>query len=228
MLTARSTDANSDGLYWRYETFIKICEGRLGALLGSNGAIYSIRTSVFPRIAECTIVDDFVIPLLARLRSGCRIVYESDAVAREEIPPTVRDEFRRRTRIGSGGYQAVGLLWRLLDPRQGWISLSFFSHKVLRWFSPFALLFMLLACMILRDTSPFRLLFWAQLLFYLGSTVMMIAPGSIRVPRVLRLAGMFTGMNLALLVGIVRAAGGRQDGRWRRTVRTGELIEPSA
>jgi hypothetical protein len=39
---------------------------------------------------------------------------------------------------------------------------------------------------------------------------------------------MFTGMNLALLVGIVRAAGGRQDGRWRRTVRTGELIEPSA
>jgi hypothetical protein len=99
---------------------------------------------------------------------------------------------------------------------------------VLRWFSPFALLFMLLACMILRDTSPFRLLFWAQLLFYLGSTVMMIAPGSIRVPRVLRLAGMFTGMNLALLVGIVRAAGGRQDGRWRRTVRTGELIEPSA
>ena len=34
---------NADSLYWRYETFLKRCEARLGAMLGANGAIYAIR-----------------------------------------------------------------------------------------------------------------------------------------------------------------------------------------
>ena len=32
---------NVDGMYWRYETFLKMCESRLGALLGSNGAVHA-------------------------------------------------------------------------------------------------------------------------------------------------------------------------------------------
>ena len=32
------------------------------------------------------------------------------------------------------------MLWRLLDPRQGWIAFTFFSHKILRWLCPFFML----------------------------------------------------------------------------------------
>src|SRR5439155_13080232 len=85
---------NVDSLYWRYETFLKKCEGRLGALLGSNGAIYAIRRECFVPIPPQTIVDDFVIPLLAKLRTNCTIVYDADSTAREETAPRVREEFR--------------------------------------------------------------------------------------------------------------------------------------
>src|SRR6185312_14004596 len=84
VLTDPRTGQNVDSLYWKYETFLKKCESRLGALLGSNGAIYAMRTELWSPIPAGTIVDDFVIPLMARQRTGCRIVYDCDAVANEE------------------------------------------------------------------------------------------------------------------------------------------------
>src|SRR5687767_11138310 len=143
VLTDAATGANADGMYWKYETFLKKCESRLGALLGSNGAIYAIRRTDYVPIPPSTIVDDFVIPLLAKLRTGRRIVYDADAVAREETAPTVAAEFRRRSRIGAGGFQAIVMLWRLLHPRHGWVALTFLSHKILRWLCPFFLIGML-------------------------------------------------------------------------------------
>src|SRR5262245_23212365 len=67
---------NVDSVYWSYETFLKQNESRLGALLGANGAIYAIRRSCYHPIPDGTIVDDFVIPLLAKLRTGCAIIYD--------------------------------------------------------------------------------------------------------------------------------------------------------
>ena len=49
ILTDRRTGHNVDSLYWKYETFLKRCEGRLGALLGANGAIYAIRATSMSR-----------------------------------------------------------------------------------------------------------------------------------------------------------------------------------
>src|SRR5262249_42174124 len=43
VLTDPDTGRNADSLYWKYETFLKDREGRLGALLGANGGIYAIR-----------------------------------------------------------------------------------------------------------------------------------------------------------------------------------------
>src|SRR5262245_5410690 len=139
ILSDPETGHNVDGLYWKYETFLKKNESRLGALLGANGAIYALRRGLYPGIPEGTIVDDFVIPLQAKLRSGCSIVYDSQATAHEETPRAIGAEFQRRSRIGAGNFQSLGLLWRLLDPRHGWIAFTFFSHKILRWLCPFFL-----------------------------------------------------------------------------------------
>ena len=139
ILTDPATGSNVDSLYWRYETFLKRCEHRLGALLGANGAIYAIRRSVFTGVRRNTAVDDFVIPLLARMRTGCRLVYDAEALAFEQTPADVTTEFRRRSRIGAGGFQSLPVLRPLLHPRQGWIAFTFWSHKVLRWTCPFFL-----------------------------------------------------------------------------------------
>src|SRR5437667_412589 len=77
------TGGNADSLYWKYETFLKLREGQLGALLGANGGIYALRKSRHVPIPSGTILDDLIIPLLARLKHGGDIVYDPEAVARE-------------------------------------------------------------------------------------------------------------------------------------------------
>jgi cellulose synthase/poly-beta-1,6-N-acetylglucosamine synthase-like glycosyltransferase len=223
VLTDPETGQNADGLYWKYETFLKKSEGRLGALLGANGAIYSIRRELFTPIPAETIIDDFVIPLLAKIRSGCEIVYDPTAAAHEETAPDMVGEFHRRARIGAGGFQSIGMLRELLDPRQGWVAFTFLSHKILRWFCPFFLVGMLAASLLLWERPFFRACVIAQFAFYLISIVTPLLPARVRVPSLLRLASMFTGMNAALFVGFLRWLTGRQKGAWRRTPRASEV-----
>jgi cellulose synthase/poly-beta-1,6-N-acetylglucosamine synthase-like glycosyltransferase len=224
VLTDPATGSNADGMYWKYETFLKKCEGRLGALLGANGAIYAIRRADYVPIPGDTIVDDFVIPLLAKVRRGGRIVYDAEAVAREETAEDVAGEFKRRTRIGAGGFQAAALLWRLLDVRRGWVSFTFLSHKILRWLCPFFMLGMLLASAALAATGSrfFVALFAAQVAWYLAWPLSKYLPARVARLAPLRLANMFTAMNLALLVGFGRWVRGRQKSAWERTARLAE------
>ena len=222
ILTDPQTGRNVDSLYWKYETFLKRCEGRLGALLGANGAIYAIRRELYVPIPSETIIDDFVIPLLAKLRSGCAIVYDSSAVASEETPSLLSSEFHRRARIGAGGFQSIGMLWKLLDPRRGWIAFTFFSHKLLRWLCPFFLIGLLASNAMLWDRSFYRWALAVQLAFYGLSLLVAVAPRGLKLPRAIRLMTMFTSMNAALLVGFVRWLGKRQHAAWRRTTRVAE------
>ena len=222
VLTDPRTGRNVDSLYWRYETFLKRCEGRLGALLGSNGAIYAIRRALFAPVPSGTIADDLVIPLQARLRTGCKIIYEYEAVAWEETPPDIRSEFRRRSRIGAGGFQSIGMLCGLLHPRQGWVAFTFLSHKICRWFCPFFLFGALLSNLVLWDWPLYLPCLVGQLGFYSGSLVAGFLPPRLQSLKALRLTTMFTGMNAALLVGFCRWVWGNQTGSWERTVRLPE------
>jgi cellulose synthase/poly-beta-1,6-N-acetylglucosamine synthase-like glycosyltransferase len=222
VLTDPVTGTNADSLYWRYETYLKKCEGRLGALLGANGGIYALRRECFTPIPTDTIVDDFVLPLQAKLRTGCGIVYDPGAVAHEETPPNIRAEFRRRARIGAGGFQSVGRLWGLLNPLNGWIAFTFLSHKILRWGCPFFLLTLLVTSALLWQDPVYRALLFAQVAFYALSALTPLVPTKSRFLKPLRLTTMFTGMNVALLLGFWRWVSGGQRATWRRTVRPGE------
>lgn len=228
VLTDPATGRNVDSVYWKYETFLKKCESRLGALLGSNGGIYAIRRPHFTGIPDNTIVDDFVIPMLARERTGCRIIYDRDAVACERTPESIGSEFNRRARIGAGGFQSIGMLRGLLDPRHGWVSFTFWSHKILRWLCPFFMIGAIALNLCLVQQSAFFALFLAQVAFYAGSIMAGHLPARPKCLRYLKLGTMFTLMNAALLVGFFRWLLGRQKGVWKRTERTVEVGLPLA
>jgi cellulose synthase/poly-beta-1,6-N-acetylglucosamine synthase-like glycosyltransferase len=222
------TGTNADSLYWKYETFLKKCEGRLGGLLGANGAVYAIRRSTYCELPPNTLVDDFVIPLLSKLRHRGRIIYDVDALAYEESPPTVRAEFRRRARIGAGGYQSMVLLWRLLNPKHGWTAFTFFSHKILRWLCPFFLIALLVANVALASHRPYGELLVLQAAFYLTALLAAFLPTKFAALKPLRLATMFVGMNAALLQGFVWFMRGPKNGTWVRTVRLADAAAPDA
>jgi cellulose synthase/poly-beta-1,6-N-acetylglucosamine synthase-like glycosyltransferase len=211
---------NVDSLYWKYETFLKNRESKLGALLGSNGAIYTLRKVHFDPIPDQILIDDFVIPLQARLRSGCAIVYDAKATAHEESAADMRAEFRRRTRIGTGDWQAIALLWRLLNPFRGWIAFTFFSHKLLRWVCPFFMIGMIVANLCLAHFSPhFAVLLRVQLVLYTVAAAGAVVPRKIPLSRFMRLAHLFLSMNTALFIGFYKWLAMPATGVWNRTPR---------
>ena len=59
----------TEGLYWRFESAIRIMETRLGATLTASGALYAVRRTCYTKLEPDVVLDDFVVPLAAR-RAG--------------------------------------------------------------------------------------------------------------------------------------------------------------
>ena len=112
------------------------------------------------------------------------------------------------------------MLWSLLSPKNGWIALTFFGHKILRWACPFLLIGMLVTSVWLSDAPLYSGLLLGQLGFYALAALGNWIPSQTRLVRFLRLPTMFTAMNLALLLGFFRWLRGRQTGVWTRTHRS--------
>lgn len=208
-----------EGVYWRLETLLKTLEGRRGSALGANGAIFAIRKTLYTFCPRNTIVEDFVIAMKV-LQSGHEVYYEPAAVAVEEAPPRLGDEFGRRTRIGAGDFQALSFLLPMLNPARGFPAFAFFSHKVLRWVTPFFLILALAANIPLALLMPYSLTLVAQGLFYAMAMAGGIAGlGGKSLGRWAGLPWYFVAMNLALFFGFFRFLFGLQKVTWKRTQR---------
>lgn len=216
----------SEGLYWRWETQLKIMESRVDSCLGANGALYAIRSELFWQdIPENTVVDDLVIGMKVR-EAGFRMVYEPDAVAEEEFP-RVRDEWRRRVRIGAGDFQALILCWKCLLPRYREFAWIFWSHKVLRWFTPHLALLMVAVAQILIARNGWLASPLLARAVLIGASCLVVCAeigGLVRNrpgvgASLFRACNHFVAMNAALFVGSLRFGLGDLKGHWERTPR---------
>jgi len=213
---------NVDGIYWKYENFLKSCEGRINGLLGVNGGIYAMRKELYEPIPTNAIVDDFLIGMRIHLRRR-RLIYDPTAIALEETPDTIGQEFQRRSRIGAGGFQSLLWLWPLLSPTRGWVAFTFWSHKIFRWLCPLFMVGALATNIALASQPLYLTLLMTQVAFYLIALVGLAWLTGNRLPRALRLPAMFVSMNAALLVGLWRSLRGIRGGTWKRTERTQPL-----
>jgi cellulose synthase/poly-beta-1,6-N-acetylglucosamine synthase-like glycosyltransferase len=128
--------ANQEGAYWRFETAVRALESRLGSITAGNGAIYAVRRAAYMRLDPRT-SHDLSFPF-NMVKNGWRAVYEPRARAAEQSLPTVEGEFRRKRRMMSHAWPTV-LGGGMLDPRgYGFLyAFEIFSHRVLRYATPF-------------------------------------------------------------------------------------------
>lgn len=214
-LRSAPATANLDGLYWRYDTLIKALESRFGSVVGGNGGIYAFyRERYQPISREAISNDDFLIPMLIRLHSGGQVFFVPSARAWEMSPERIRDEFRRHVRIGAGDLQGLLWTWRLLLPWKGMVAVTYFSHKVLRWFGPWFMLVGFGANLWLLDLPFFQSLFVGQLLLYgLGAVATLVRHVPI-LGKVATAARYFLVLNAAVLLGFIRFALGVARPTW--------------
>lgn len=164
---SRDGQAEQENFYWRYETFVRLAEARLGTMLGGHGALYAIRRVLFEPLDPGIINDDFVIPLTILLK-GRDAIYEPRAVAWEDAGEMAG--FARRIRIMVGNYQQ--LLWILT--KKGWqrrprVLIQLLSHKGVRILLPFLMIGLYVSNAGLLEDPRYRLVFMAQTGFFLAA-----------------------------------------------------------
>lgn len=207
-----------ENFYWRYETVLKKIESRLGYVAGANGAIYAIKRELFETLPTGTINDDFTISMRI-VQKGFRSVYDENAIAYEDVAPNMESEFKRHVRDGAGHYIAVYHLLGLLNPFLGIRSLIYWSHRLLRWAAPFILILLFLLNMFLLNELLYLSIFILQLGFYLIAVIGLIYVKTNKLPFFMYVPFYFCNLNLALLIGFLKAVTGRQKMTWERTER---------
>lgn len=130
---------NSEGLYWKYESFIKRCESQLGSCTSAAGEILAIRKKLYVNPPPKIINDDFYIAMQI-IRQGYRLVYVPEARSSERVSLTAQDEIIRRTRINAGRYQAIAMAGQILPFNRPILVWQVISHKFLRPLVPFCMI----------------------------------------------------------------------------------------
>ena len=224
----QSPSAESEGLYWKLETWLKQKESEFGSVVGGDGAIYAIRRELFTPLRP-TDINDLLNPLQIIAR-GYRGAYEPDAVCYEEAGDSFEKEFRRKVRIISRSLNALRRAPRVLLPwtqPRHWFALV--SHKLLRWLAPVFLFLLFFATAALWKSPIYRLMLVLQMVFYAlaGIGWVMARRSGDRTSRILYLPYYFCLVNLASLLGIGKFLTGSLSPTWQ-TIRQESPVEPDS
>jgi glycosyltransferase involved in cell wall biosynthesis len=132
VLFAEPRGTNREGVYWRYELWLRERESALGSLTGGNGAIYAVRSADYVEV-DPRFGHDLTFPYLM-VQRGRRAVYEPDAVAQDQPAGDLEDEYGRKVRMFEHCWlilfkgrmlRGVGLLYLF----------QLLAHRVLRYAS---------------------------------------------------------------------------------------------
>jgi len=213
-----------EGLYWKYESFLKKLDSDFYSVVGAAGELFSLRTSLFENAGENLIIEDFVLSLKICLK-GYVIRYEPDAYAMESSSASMKEEEKRKIRISAGAFQAMVVLKDLFNIfKYPVLSFQFISHRILRWtLCPIGLVILFLSdstIVWIGDRGFYALFLILQLLLYLISLAgWLMARRNIR-SKLLYVPYYFVFMNLSVFVGFQRFIRGKQSVVWEKAARS--------
>jgi cellulose synthase/poly-beta-1,6-N-acetylglucosamine synthase-like glycosyltransferase len=126
-------------LYWRYERWLRWREARVHSTVGVSGSVWAMRRELWQPLPADLLLDDLYTPMRIAL-SGLRIEFAESARAVEVRRSEPSSEYRRKVRTLTGVIQVVAWLPAVLVPWRNPIWAQFIAHKLLRMFTPVALL----------------------------------------------------------------------------------------
>ena len=195
--------ANMEGIYWRYEMWVREQESTCSSITAGNGAIYAVKRDAYveddPRFGH-----DFGFPYLME-QAGLRAVYEPDAVAVEKPAAEPEDEYGRKVRTISRalGHILTGRAFR--RPTRPLYLAQLVSHRVLRYSTGILHIALLVSNLMLVTRARFYRLFLVLQLVDFG----LAAAGKARLPipgaRLAYYYYVVTKSTIAALIGYLRS-----------------------
>ena len=198
-----SGGTNQEGVYWRYEMWLRARESLVHSMTGSNGAIYAVRREAY-REVDPRFGHDLSFPYLM-VQNGYRAVYEPRAHATENMTTDIEDEFRRKVRMFEHAWLMLfrGRMFRLRVGPVYWVELV--SHRLLRyWSGPLHVLLLASSALLAGHGTVYAVALGVQLAGLALVGVSMLARGRIRALRVLHYYLLVTLATVIALGGYLR------------------------
>jgi cellulose synthase/poly-beta-1,6-N-acetylglucosamine synthase-like glycosyltransferase len=201
-----------EGLYVKYEMWVRRLESQFHSLVGLSGSCFAIRRELCTHWPS-TLASDFMGALHAA-RGGYRSIADASARGRFTTLASPHAEMRRRTRTFLRGITVLMANLDLLNPfRYGRFAFQLVSHKLLRFSVPLLLLAMLAASAVSWGDPVLRKLFWLQVACYLlgagGGSVPVLKRNAVG-----RAAHYFTIVQWAMLIAWAKYVLGQQQVAW--------------
>ncbi|MBN2611285.1 MAG: glycosyltransferase family 2 protein [Bacteroidales bacterium] len=215
--------SSGEGIYWKYESYIKMLESSVNSTTGAVGELFAIRKELFSEVDEDMILDDFIISLKIAVK-GYKLKYAPNAYACENASFSMKEEMKRKIRIASGSFQALTRIPELFNIfKHGLLSFQFISHKVLRWALvplSFIMIFFTNLLMVLQGCEKMYVFFFLlQLLFYLTVTLGMVIKNKKISLKLLFVPYYLFMMNYSIVLGLIRFLSGKQPPAWEKAKR---------
>ena len=215
--------AESEGLYWKYESTLKRWDGELYSAMGAAGELCAIRRSLYEPMPENALLDDFVMSL-RMVDKGYKIAYTSEAYAMEYGSANLEEESKRKRRIAAGGLQSIWWLRSMLNPlHQPVVAFQFISHRVLRWsITPIALLLLIplnVLLVFLKAGAVYNWIWVLQILFYIAAFLGYLLERKGKKNKILYIPYYFLFMNLNVFKGMAYLKSHKSSGAWEKAKR---------
>lgn len=224
ILTGLSSSASTagEGIYWKYESYLKKLDSQLNSAVGAAGELVAFRSSLYEDLPGDTLLDDFMQSMQIAAK-GYKIVYEPGAFAAETASANIKEELIRKIRISAGNWQAIKRLsGKLHFSKTPVLFFQYLSHKVLRWaVAPFLLIliFLLNIPLAMHGDGFYGALFDAQTAFYLMALLGYIFQNRRTCFTAFFIPYYFCVMNYASLAGLVKYLSGQQTANWEKAKR---------
>jgi cellulose synthase/poly-beta-1,6-N-acetylglucosamine synthase-like glycosyltransferase len=200
--------------FMKYENFIRKHEAEFGSVVGVDGGVDAVRRKLYVPMNPDQL-PDFVLPLQI-VKQGYRVVYEPEALLKEESLKDSPDEYRMRVRV------ALRALWAMWDMREllfsrdkVLFSWQLWSHKVLRYLGFFFMFSAFVANAFLwQQGLAYKILFIAQILFYTMALFPFLGRSCLSQLRIINFANYFILVNIAFLHAAVNFICGRKIVIW--------------
>ena len=221
-LQAKAASAG-EGLYWKYESFLKKQDSDFHTVVGAAGELFSVRSALYQPIEEGVLIEDFVLSLRIA-QKGYLVKYAPAAYAEEVSSASIKDEQKRKIRISAGGFQAMYMLAGLLNIfKYGRLSFQYISHRVLRWsVTPLCLLLLLPlnGMLVIQGAGVlYKTILLMQLFFYFFAlSGWFFANRDIKI-KALYVPYYFLFMNISVIWGFKRFLKGQQSVLWEKAAR---------
>lgn len=207
-----------EGAYVRYEMWLRGLESNFYSLVGLSGSFFAARRSVC-ELWDNRVQSDFG-TALSCAQLGLRAVSDSHVIGYYKNIKDSRKEYMRKVRTVTRGINSLRIRAEVLNfTRYGRFSFEVFSHKIMRWATPWFLMAAFVTNINLAFHSVFyQVLLALQIAFYVSPLVAKLMP-QVRQITGPRLAIYFIEVNVAIVHATFLALSGHTILAWEPSKR---------